>query len=87
MGLRGYYDYPDLEKEVVKKELSENSDIFIRVYVDDDGYYLIGFITKEDLLKNPEIKKMIKPGKSQRALYFAKSLKDGLPMNVLSKEF
>ena len=87
MGLRGYYDYDDLEKEVVKKELSENSDIFIRVYVDDNGYYLIGFITKDNLLKNPEIKKMIKPGKSQRALYFAKSLKMGEPMPVITTCF
>ena len=87
MNLKGFFDYPVLLEKVVKNELAENSDIFIRVYVDEDGYYLIGYITKEELLTNPEIKKMVKPGKSQNALYFAKPLREGKPMNTLSSEF
>lgn len=87
MNLHDYFDYEVLLNKVVNKELSENSDIFIRVYVDADGYYLIGFITKENLLSNLEIKKMIKPGKSQNALYFAKPLTVGVLMNALPSEF
>ena len=87
MGLRGFYEYKELEEKVVKNELSENSDLFIRVYVAEEGYYLIGYITKENLLSNPEIKKMIKPGKSAKALYFAKPLTSGEPMSNIENEF
>jgi hypothetical protein len=61
--------------EIIKGiELSYMNYFFIRIYLDYDENkaYLIGFITKSDFfVKMPTIKKMIKFGKSEEAIYFS----------------
>ncbi len=66
----------ELESKMRDIELNCMSDIFIRCYVDVDYMktIILGFITKEDLLTPPEIKKMIRRGKSENSLYFSKNL-------------
>lgn len=52
---------------------------YIRVYMDynDKIVYLIGFITREKFfVDKPKIKKMVKWGKSEKAIYFAKNIKE-----------
>jgi len=52
---------------------------YIRVYIDFDDriVYLIGFTTREKFfVGKPEIKKMIKRGKSEKAIYFAKKIRE-----------
>lgn len=83
----GYLNLDELKPLVIQNEIDESSDLFIRVYVSDSHYYLIGYMTKEQLFHDAEIKKMIKVGKSKNALYFAKSLKLGNPMKEIYKIF
>ena len=42
LNLSGWIDMPELKKIVFENEERNNSDIFIRVYVSPDNYYLIG---------------------------------------------
>lgn len=87
MNLAGWVELPELKKAVLKNEEKYNSDIFIRVYVSNDTYYLIGYMTKHELLLNGEIKKMPRPGKSMYALYFAKPLRNGNSMADLIERY
>lgn len=82
------------ENELVEKvkhiELENLSDIHIRIYIDYDESkaILIGYIKKEMFLKEPIIiKKMIKFGKSEGAVYLTKPLKVALPISSLEQEF
>jgi len=58
-------------------EIKNMSNIFVRVYVDHEckKVIILGYITREELMKNPQTKKMILKNKSENALYIAKSLK------------
>ena len=63
--------------EAVKSlELSCMDNFYIRVYIDYkyNKILIMGFIDKKELLNPPYIKKMPQFGKSENALYFAKSL-------------
>lgn len=59
--------------------LNQTADVFVRVYVDEmeQAGLLMGWIDKESFYRNAVIKKMPKPGKSEAALYFATSLRNG----------
>ena len=87
MGLKGFLSYEELEKAVIDNERENSSDIYIHVYMDDKKYYLIGYITKELFFKIFEIRKLIKPRKSGRALYFVCGLTSGYSMKKITKEF
>lgn len=61
-----------------EKELPWMEYFYIRVYIDYEErvVYLIGFITKDMFFINiPQVKKMFKLGKSERAIYFAKNIR------------
>ena len=60
-------------------------DFYIRVYMDEihNKALILGFITKEDFMKPPYIKKMPKFGKSENALYLAKNLTARKPLEDL----
>jgi hypothetical protein len=71
---------------ILKNELAHSSDIFIRVYLDDQTskIYLIGYLLKDDLFSGDIcIKKMSKKGKSELALYYSKPLVNGYPLESL----
>lgn len=67
----------ELSRAVKSNELANMDDVYIRVYVDViyKKLLILGYITKNDLLNPPYIKKMLKWDKSENALYFAKNLK------------
>lgn len=62
---------------------------YIRVYIDfeKNTVYLIGFITRDKFFENkPQIKKMIKKGKSENAIYFVKPIKEvNIPIFEINK--
>jgi hypothetical protein len=61
-------------------ELANMPDILVRIYIDfvASKGLIIGYILREEFIKNVELKKMVKPGKSEGALYFAKNLRYGI---------
>lgn len=65
--------------EAVKAfELSYMDEFYIRVYMDEihKKAIILGYIAKNDLMEPPFLKKMPQKGKSEEALYLAKSLND-----------
>lgn len=75
-----------LEHLILQNEMENSSDIFIRVYLDNDSskIYLIGYLLKDDMFASPVcIKKMRKKGKSELALYYSKPLAFGFPLSSL----
>ena len=72
------YTWNRLKHKVIELEAAKQViDIFIRVYLDEVNQrgFVIGFIKKEDLLDDAVVfKRMSKPNKSEKALYFAKKL-------------
>lgn len=86
-----YYSYCKMKNSNydLKEELSNMSDIYIRVYMDDNQKkgFIIGYIDKYTFFNNMQLKKMEKFRKSERALYWAVNLKKGFPIKSLTKEF
>lgn len=69
-------------------ENSNNSDIFTRLYFDFteqdyDRIYLPGYILKEEFFDSPLIGKMPQNGKSEKAIYFMKSIRGGKSLNSI----
>ena len=60
-------------------------DFYIRVYMDEihQKALILGFITKEDFMEEPYLKKMVLFGKSEKALYLAKPLTARKPLEDL----
>lgn len=75
----------NIEDEIKKIELKFASDIYMRVFVDEDEkkFVLMGWMTKWKLLDPPEIQKLYKTGKSEIPIYFTKSIKKGSSFDVL----
>ena len=75
-----------LIEKIKQIELNNLSDVHIRLYIDYviKRAIIIGFICKESFLENPIlIKKMIKYGKSEGAVYLTKPLKLAISINEL----
>lgn len=74
-----------LQNAVKEIELANMDDFYIRVYMDEihNKALILGFITKEDFMVSPYIKKMIHWGKSENALYLAKPLTARKPLEDL----
>lgn len=74
-----------LQNAVKEIELANMDDFYIRVYMDEihKKALILGFITKEDFMELPYIKKMILWGKSENALYLAKKLTARKPLEDL----
>lgn len=58
-------------------------DFYARVYVEQISsnlfdIYIIGYITKQNLIKDSVIKRMPQYGKSEQALYIATQIKNGI---------
>lgn len=66
-------------KQLILTEFRNASDIYTRLYFDyqTNEIFIPGYIIKEDFFKNPKIGKM-PGGKSGMALYYMKSIGDGL---------
>ena len=67
-------------------ELNNMYDFYARVYVDQNSsnlfdIYIIGYITKQNLIKDSVIKRMPQYGKSEQALYIATQIKNGTKFN------
>ncbi len=75
----------ELQNAVKEIELENMDDFYIRVYMDEihKKVLILGFITKEDFLISPLLKKMILFGKSEKALYLAKNLRARKPLEDL----
>ena len=74
-----------LKNAVREIELANMDDFYIRVYMDEihQKVLILGFITKEDFMASPYIKKMILWGKSENAVYLAKNLSARKPLEAL----
>lgn len=74
-----------LKNAVKEIELANMDDFYIRVYMDEihQKALILGFITKEDFMDSPYIKKMILWGKSENAVYLAKNLSARKPLEAL----
>lgn len=74
-----------LQNAIKEIELANMDDFYIRVYMDEihNKALILGFITKEDFMVSPYIKKMILWGKSENALYLAKPLTARKPLEDL----
>ena len=64
-------------------ELKNMYDFYARVYVERISsnlfdIYIIGYITKQNLIKDSVIKRMPQYGKSEQALYIATQIKNGI---------
>ncbi len=70
-------------------ELPTMNFYYIRIYIDyeENKAYIIGYIGREDFFQRvPKIKRMPKPGKSEKALYFTKKLNTGRSIELLKNE-
>ncbi len=94
--LSDYFDYVTKVKNInyeditslLADELKEMNDIYFRIYIDfsKDDYskgkaYIIGMITKEDFKNSACIKKMPQRNKSEKAIYLASKLSNGIPVS------
>lgn len=78
--LQSRYVNVHTEEEMLQYELANQlADALIRVYVDEPAHIglLIGWIGKEEFYRDAILKRMIQPRKSEAALYFATSLRNG----------
>lgn len=76
------------EKVIAFEKESQLSDLFVRVYLDEDACkgFLLGWIKKEDLYDETVcFKRMAQKGKSEYALYWAKSLTCLQKMDLLGQ--
>ena len=80
-------DINALKEKVREIEMMNSSDIFIRVFMDEDNKKAIvmGWIDRKSFLTPPETCKLILPGKSEVPLYFVKSLNKGFPLIKLKE--
>ena len=80
-GLKGL----DLYNHIKNLELSYATDIYIRVFMDEKEKkaLIMGWIDRHTFFNPPETHKLILPGKSDVALYFVKSLKQGFNIKEL----
>lgn len=67
-------------------ELNNMYDFYARVYVEQISnnlfdIYIIGYITKQNFIKNSVIKRMPQYGKSEQALYIATQIRNGTKFN------
>lgn len=74
-----------LKNAVKEIELANMDDFYIRVYMDEiyKKALILGFISKEDFMSSPYIKKMVLTGKSEDALYLARNLSARKPLEDL----
>ena len=65
-----------VEKKIIEEEIKASNDIFIRVYMQEeqDRCFIMGYIHKCELYRNPCIQKLFKTGKLKDVLYFTKPL-------------
>ena len=86
-----YYEYCKRKnnKYFINEELYNMSDIYIRIYMDEQNSkgYIIGWIDTNTFFKMKKMKKMPKPGKSEKAVYWATNLKNGYPISDLTIKF
>ncbi len=85
------YEGEELKNKVLDIEAAkQHCDLFIRIYLDQQAKkgFVIGWIKRERLLDHSaELKRMRQPNKSEKALYFAKSLEETEPMDQLLTAF
>lgn len=76
-----------LKVKVRELELLHSTDIFIRVFMDEDNQKAIvmGWIDRNRFFTPPETHKLILPGKSEVPLYFVKALRFGYPLSKLNE--
>lgn len=74
-----------LQNAVKEIELASMDDFYIRVYMDEihNKALILGYITKENLVNPPYIKKMPQRNKSEKAMYLAKNLSVRKPLEDL----
>ncbi len=85
------YEGEELRKKVIDLEVEkQSSDVFIRVYLDTliKKGFVIGWIQRERLLDYDVLfKRMYQPNKSEKALYFTKSLRETDSLENLIRVF
>ena len=78
------------ENNLLNIEFFNSSDIVIRVYTeslsDHNKFYIMGYMRNAEILLNKNIKQFFKKGKSENAIYFTKSIKNGKGIDLLSTD-
>ncbi|WNL34475.1 hypothetical protein QT384_10215 [Arcobacter cryaerophilus gv. pseudocryaerophilus] len=79
-------DNLDCLNKIKNEELSNMRHVYIRVYIDIKNSigYIIGYITNAEFIKNLNLKKMVQPGKSEKALYLSCSLRNASDLEELN---
>lgn len=79
-------DNIDCLNKIKNEELSNMRHVYIRVYIDIKNSigYIIGYITNVEFIKNLNLKKMVQPGKSEKALYLSCSLRNASDLEELN---
>lgn len=79
--------WAELVERIKEVELENLSDIYIHVYMYDGKAIIMGYTEKEAFLKYPTIRKFIKRGKSEDAIYLTTPLYRGKSIKFLSNIF
>lgn len=81
--------FDQANKAMREHELPHMADFYFRVYLDtsEEKAYLLGFIIRQDFFSQgrPLIKKMVKPGKSEEAIYLSLPLSMGRELEALEE--
>lgn len=87
--LHTYLRGQELRDYVTKIELKNASDIYIRVFIDEEKEkaLIMGWIDRYMFFNNPTTHKLILPGKSEIPLYFVKPLSNGKSLEDLKKDY
>lgn len=80
----------DYEREILEQEVKGRCDVYTRIFIDQertDSYiaFLMGYAHKEYFFKEPNIIRMPRGGKSEKALYYAYPINKSMRiMNLVS---
>lgn len=87
--LHSYLRGQKLRDYVKEIELKNATDIYIRVFVDEElkKALIMGWISREKMFEYPKTHKLILPGKSEIPLYFVKGIKYGKPLEDIKKDY
>lgn len=92
--LKAYVDFINIKygssktiNKIEQEELCHMSHLYIRVYIDEDTKigYIISLIDNESFLRQAEIKHMPQKNKSEKALYLATKIINGVSINCISE--
>lgn len=75
----------DIVSKILNNEYKNSNDIMVRIYTDleNNKFYLMGYMSNVKILENKNIKRFYKEGKSESAIYFSRPIRDGKSIDIL----